>query len=165
MRKTEVRQEARPRGKGETQRKLTERQGMSAGHPGLREEGPGGLDSWVVGKGPWAPISSLSLTSLPSPAVPARIVNISSPVTVNEGGNVNLLCLAVGRPEPTVTWRQLRGENLTPGPSPFLSTVWAPRLPVCLARFPELPFPPFLIPLPQEELHFPLPPQCHYFPG
>uniref|UniRef100_A0A8C0RBU6 IgLON family member 5 n=1 Tax=Canis lupus familiaris TaxID=9615 RepID=A0A8C0RBU6_CANLF len=40
--------------------------------------------------------------------VPARIVNISSPVTVNEGGNVNLLCLAVGRPEPTVTWRQLR---------------------------------------------------------
>ncbi|XP_004381913.2 igLON family member 5 [Trichechus manatus latirostris] len=40
--------------------------------------------------------------------VPARIVNISSPVTVNEGGSVNLLCLAVGRPEPTVTWRQLR---------------------------------------------------------
>uniref|UniRef100_A0A2R9BAY8 Ig-like domain-containing protein n=1 Tax=Pan paniscus TaxID=9597 RepID=A0A2R9BAY8_PANPA len=40
--------------------------------------------------------------------VPARVVNISSPVTVNEGGNVNLLCLAVGRPEPTVTWRQLR---------------------------------------------------------
>uniref|UniRef100_A0A8D0ZS68 Ig-like domain-containing protein n=1 Tax=Sus scrofa TaxID=9823 RepID=A0A8D0ZS68_PIG len=40
--------------------------------------------------------------------VPARIVNISSPVTVNEGNNVNLLCLAVGRPEPTVTWRQLR---------------------------------------------------------
>uniref|UniRef100_A0A7N4PH77 IgLON family member 5 n=1 Tax=Sarcophilus harrisii TaxID=9305 RepID=A0A7N4PH77_SARHA len=40
--------------------------------------------------------------------VPARIVNISSAVTVNEGGNVNLLCLAVGRPEPTVTWRQLR---------------------------------------------------------
>uniref|UniRef100_A0A2I2Z4R7 Ig-like domain-containing protein n=1 Tax=Gorilla gorilla gorilla TaxID=9595 RepID=A0A2I2Z4R7_GORGO len=40
--------------------------------------------------------------------VPARVVNISSPVTVNEGGNVNLLCLAVWRPEPTVTWRQLR---------------------------------------------------------
>lgn len=105
--------------------------------------------------GPWTPgfrepISSLSLTSLPSPAVPARIVNISSPVTVNEGGNVNLLCLAVGRPEPTVTWRQLRGENLTPGPSPlFYSTMWAPRFPIFLARFPELPFALFLIPLPQ----------------
>ncbi|XP_014441836.2 igLON family member 5 [Tupaia chinensis] len=48
------------------------------------------------------------LPRLHSPTFPARIVNISSPVTVNEGGNVNLLCLAVGRPEPTVTWRQLR---------------------------------------------------------
>ncbi|XP_060236375.1 igLON family member 5 isoform X4 [Meriones unguiculatus] len=49
--------------------------------------------------------------------VPARIVNISSPVAVNEGGNVNLLCLAVGRPEPTVTWRQLR--VFVSGPAPF----------------------------------------------
>ncbi|XP_048357015.1 igLON family member 5 isoform X1 [Sphaerodactylus townsendi] len=40
--------------------------------------------------------------------VPARIVNISSAVTVNEGSNVNLLCLAQGKPEPTVTWRQLK---------------------------------------------------------
>ncbi|EHH30320.1 hypothetical protein EGK_10960, partial [Macaca mulatta] len=46
--------------------------------------------------------------------VPARIVNISSPVTVNEGGSVNLLCLAVGRPEPTVTWRQLRAGHSPP---------------------------------------------------
>ncbi|KAL2084064.1 hypothetical protein ACEWY4_019582 [Coilia grayii] len=38
-------------------------------------------------------------------AVPARIVNISQDVSVNEGGNVNLFCLAEGRPEPTVTWR------------------------------------------------------------
>ncbi|XP_075462440.1 igLON family member 5 isoform X3 [Ascaphus truei] len=40
--------------------------------------------------------------------VPARIVNISSSVTLNEGSNVNLLCLAAGKPEPTVTWSQLK---------------------------------------------------------
>lgn len=38
-------------------------------------------------------------------SVPARIVNISKNVSVNEGENVNLYCLAVGRPEPTVTWK------------------------------------------------------------
>ncbi|XP_059910224.1 igLON family member 5, partial [Gadus macrocephalus] len=37
--------------------------------------------------------------------VPARIVNVSRDVSVNEGDNVNLFCLAVGRPEPTVTWK------------------------------------------------------------
>uniref|UniRef100_G3PFV5 IgLON family member 5 n=1 Tax=Gasterosteus aculeatus aculeatus TaxID=481459 RepID=G3PFV5_GASAC len=37
--------------------------------------------------------------------VAARIVNISKNVSVNEGENVNLFCLAVGRPEPTVTWK------------------------------------------------------------
>nr|XP_023421930.1 opioid-binding protein/cell adhesion molecule isoform X2 [Cavia porcellus] len=34
-------------------------------------------------------------------------MNISSDVTVNEGSSVTLLCLAIGRPEPTVTWRHL----------------------------------------------------------
>lgn len=38
-------------------------------------------------------------------SVPAKIVNISKNVSVNEGENVNLYCLAVGRPEPTVIWK------------------------------------------------------------
>ncbi|XP_064425532.1 igLON family member 5 [Latimeria chalumnae] len=38
--------------------------------------------------------------------VPAKIVNISSNISINEGSNVNLLCLSIGRPEPTVSWRQ-----------------------------------------------------------
>ncbi|XP_006871064.1 PREDICTED: opioid-binding protein/cell adhesion molecule-like isoform X2 [Chrysochloris asiatica] len=39
--------------------------------------------------------------------VPPQIINISSDITVNEGTSVTLLCLAIGRPEPTVTWRHL----------------------------------------------------------
>ncbi|KAG7474941.1 igLON family member 5 [Solea senegalensis] len=37
--------------------------------------------------------------------VPARITNISKSLTVNEGDNVVLFCMAVGRPEPTTTWK------------------------------------------------------------
>ncbi|XP_037126684.1 opioid-binding protein/cell adhesion molecule isoform X1 [Syngnathus acus] len=37
--------------------------------------------------------------------VPARITNISKDVTVNEGSNVNLMCLAMGRPEASIKWR------------------------------------------------------------
>ncbi|XP_061110609.1 igLON family member 5 [Conger conger] len=40
--------------------------------------------------------------------VPARIVNISQDVSVNEGGNVNLFCLAIGRPEPSITWKNAK---------------------------------------------------------
>lgn len=45
------------------------------------------------------------------PAVPPQIVNISSDITVNEGSSVTLMCLAFGRPEPTVTWRHLSGKG------------------------------------------------------
>nr|XP_014353754.1 PREDICTED: limbic system-associated membrane protein-like [Latimeria chalumnae] len=37
--------------------------------------------------------------------VPPKIYNISADITVNEGSNVSLLCLASGRPEPVITWR------------------------------------------------------------
>lgn len=49
--------------------------------------------------------------------VPPQIMNISSDITVNEGSSVTLLCLAIGRPEPTVTWRHLsvKGKAFTFG--------------------------------------------------
>ncbi|KAK0156559.1 Opioid-binding protein/cell adhesion molecule [Merluccius polli] len=37
--------------------------------------------------------------------VPARITNISQDVTVNEGSNVNLMCVAIGRPDASVVWK------------------------------------------------------------
>ncbi|KAM4796475.1 limbic system-associated membrane protein isoform 2-T2 [Rhinophrynus dorsalis] len=39
--------------------------------------------------------------------VPPKIYNISSDITVNEGSNVTLMCIANGRPEPIITWRHL----------------------------------------------------------
>ncbi|KAI5629220.1 opioid-binding protein/cell adhesion molecule precursor, partial [Silurus asotus] len=46
-------------------------------------------------------------------SVPARIVNISTDITVNEGSNVSLMCLAIGRPEPSIIWkyRSARGRR------------------------------------------------------
>ncbi|XP_038669998.1 igLON family member 5-like isoform X1 [Scyliorhinus canicula] len=43
--------------------------------------------------------------------VPAQIVNISSDTTVNEGSNILLLCLAVGRPEPVITWKKVTSKH------------------------------------------------------
>nr|XP_009913336.1 PREDICTED: limbic system-associated membrane protein-like [Haliaeetus albicilla] len=50
--------------------------------------------------------------------VPPKISNISSDITVNEGSNVTLVCMANGRPEPVITWR-----HLTPTAQPNLVQV------------------------------------------
>ncbi|XP_063812847.1 limbic system-associated membrane protein isoform X2 [Pseudophryne corroboree] len=39
--------------------------------------------------------------------VPPKISNISADITVNEGNNVTLMCIANGRPDPIITWRHL----------------------------------------------------------
>lgn len=37
--------------------------------------------------------------------VPAKITNISTDITINEGSDVTLMCLAIGRPEPNIIWK------------------------------------------------------------
>uniref|UniRef100_A0A671X7U1 Limbic system associated membrane protein n=1 Tax=Sparus aurata TaxID=8175 RepID=A0A671X7U1_SPAAU len=39
--------------------------------------------------------------------VPPNIYKVSEDITVNEGSNVTLSCLASGRPDPAITWRLL----------------------------------------------------------
>lgn len=39
--------------------------------------------------------------------VPPKIYDVSSDVTVNEGVNVSLFCMASGRPEPSISWRHI----------------------------------------------------------
>ncbi|XP_048683331.2 neurotrimin isoform X2 [Caretta caretta] len=39
--------------------------------------------------------------------VSPKIVEISSDISVNEGGNISLTCIATGRPDPTITWRHI----------------------------------------------------------
>ncbi|CAH2311027.1 neuronal growth regulator 1 isoform X1 [Pelobates cultripes] len=39
--------------------------------------------------------------------VSPKIYDISSDMTVNEGTNVSLLCLATGKPEPSISWRHI----------------------------------------------------------
>ncbi|ERE75321.1 opioid-binding protein/cell adhesion molecule-like protein [Cricetulus griseus] len=61
--------------------------------------------------------------------VPPQIMNISSDITVNEGSSVTLLCLAIGRPEPTVTWRHLSVKGSW---SPKQCQIWVPSYEVGL---------------------------------
>lgn len=54
----------------------------------------------------WAGSSPLQ----PSPSflpVSPKIFRISSDIVVNEGSNVTLVCLATGKPEPSISWRHI----------------------------------------------------------
>uniref|UniRef100_A0A3Q2P0K2 IgLON family member 5 n=1 Tax=Fundulus heteroclitus TaxID=8078 RepID=A0A3Q2P0K2_FUNHE len=57
------------------------------------------------------------------PPIPARIVNISKSVSLNEGESVTLYCLAVGRPEPTVTWRNQKYGMVSDGEFLDIATI------------------------------------------
>lgn len=48
-------------------------------------------------------------------AVSPKITEISSDISINEGGNVSLTCIATGRPDPTITWRHIspKGKSQT----------------------------------------------------
>lgn len=48
-------------------------------------------------------------------AVSPKITEISSDISINEGGNVSLTCIATGRPDPTITWRHIspKGKSRT----------------------------------------------------
>ncbi|KAF4021672.1 hypothetical protein G4228_013291 [Cervus hanglu yarkandensis] len=45
---------------------------------------------------------------------PPKIYDISSDMTINEGTNVTLTCLATGKPEPSISWR-----HISPSAKPF----------------------------------------------
>ncbi|NXN09100.1 NEGR1 regulator, partial [Indicator maculatus] len=60
-------------------------------------------------------------------AVSPKIFRISSDIVVNEGSNVTLVCLATGKPEPSISWRHISpsGEYscLSPAPLPSRDAV------------------------------------------
>ncbi|NXQ10901.1 NEGR1 regulator, partial [Peucedramus taeniatus] len=45
--------------------------------------------------------------------VSPKIFRISSDIIVNEGSNVTLVCLATGKPEPSISWRHISPSDLT----------------------------------------------------
>ncbi|GAB0193300.1 neuronal growth regulator 1 [Grus japonensis] len=44
--------------------------------------------------------------------VSPKIFRISSDIVVNEGSNVTLVCLATGKPEPSISWRHISPSGL-----------------------------------------------------
>ncbi|NXH98835.1 NEGR1 regulator, partial [Pachycephala philippinensis] len=47
--------------------------------------------------------------------VSPKIFRISSDIVVNEGSNVTLVCLATGKPEPSISWRHISPSGESPG--------------------------------------------------
>ncbi|NWY96776.1 NEGR1 regulator, partial [Loxia curvirostra] len=47
--------------------------------------------------------------------VSPKIFRISSDIVVNEGSNVTLVCLATGKPEPSISWRHISPSGECPG--------------------------------------------------
>ncbi|NXX74720.1 NEGR1 regulator, partial [Urocolius indicus] len=56
-------------------------------------------------------------------AVSPKIFRISSDIVVNEGSNVTLVCLAMGKPEPSISWRHISpsGKCIWLSPGAFCS--------------------------------------------
>ncbi|NXG70104.1 NEGR1 regulator, partial [Baryphthengus martii] len=50
--------------------------------------------------------------------VSPKIFRISSDIVVNEGSNVTLVCLATGKPEPSISWRHISPSGEYNSPSP-----------------------------------------------
>ncbi|KAJ7401498.1 Neuronal growth regulator 1 [Pitangus sulphuratus] len=46
--------------------------------------------------------------------VSPKIFRISSDINVNEGSNVTLVCLATGKPEPSISWRHISPSDTKP---------------------------------------------------
>ncbi|NWQ88319.1 NEGR1 regulator, partial [Burhinus bistriatus] len=70
--------------------------------------------------------------------VSPKIFRISSDIVVNEGSNVTLVCLATGKPEPSISWRHIspsgKHRYLSPGalcsPSPLTAFAVVQRVTV-----------------------------------
>ncbi|NXY11444.1 NEGR1 regulator, partial [Pteruthius melanotis] len=68
--------------------------------------------------------------------VSPKIFRISGDLVVNEGSNVTLMCLATGKPEPSISWRHISpsGECLGTGAAPGLSSTRGPSIPTSGSR-------------------------------
>lgn len=56
--------------------------------------------------------------------VSPKIVEISSDISINEGNNISLTCIATGRPEPTVTWRHISPKGKRSGRTSCHARKW-----------------------------------------